>query len=147
MTAKMSKEEYMRMYEIVGAAMEVYNELGCGMAELLYQEAMAMELDAQGIPYSREKELYTYYKGQKMQKTYVADFLSQNMIVEFKSVSRITAEHRAQLFNYLRITKLKYGILVNFGEDHFHAERYVYDEDENRFVLLSRENLHHYVQL
>ena len=56
----MTKEEYMRMYEIVGAAMEVYNELGCGMAELLYQEAMAMELDAQGIPYSREKELYTY---------------------------------------------------------------------------------------
>ena len=142
----MTKEEYMRMYEIVGAAMEVYNELGCGMAELLYQEAMAMELDAQGIPYSREKELYTYYKGQKMQKTYVADFLSQNMIVEIKSVSRITAEHRAQLFNYLRITKLKYGILVNFGEDHFHAERYVYDEDENRFVLLSRGIHHHYVQ-
>ncbi len=142
----MIKEEYMRMFELVGAAMEVYNELGFGMEEPLYQEAMAMELEERGIPYYREKVLYTYYKGKKMQKTYVADFYSQEMIVEFKSVSKLTSEHRAQLFNYLRITKLKYGVLVNYGEDHFHAERYVYDEEENRYVLLSKENLHHYVQ-
>jgi GxxExxY protein len=142
----MTKEEYMRMYELVGAAMEVYNELGFGMEEPLYQEAMAMELEERGIPYYREKVLHTYYKGKKMQKTYVADFYSQEMIVEFKSVSQLTSEHRAQLFNYLRITKLKYGILVNYGEDHFHAERYVYDEEGNRYVLLSKENLHHYVQ-
>ena len=58
-----------------------------------------------------------------MQKTYVADFYSQKMIVEFKSVDKITLEHRAQLFNYLRIAKLRYGILVNYGEDNFHAER------------------------
>ncbi len=142
----MIKEEYMRMFELVGAAMEVYNELGFGMEEPLYQEAMAMELEERGIPYYREKVLYTYYKGKKMQKTYVVDFYSQEMIVEFKSVSKLTSEHRAQLFNYLRITKLKYGVLVNYGEDHSHAERYVYDEEENRYVLLSKENLHHYVQ-
>ena len=68
------------MYELVGAAMEVYNELGFGMAEPLYQEAMAMELDERNIPYTREKELYTYYKGVRMQKTYVADFYSQKMM-------------------------------------------------------------------
>ena len=136
----------MRMYELVGAAMEVYNELGYGMEEPLYQEAMTMELDERGIPYCREQALYSYYKGKQMKKTYVADFYSQGMIVEFKSISRLTSEHRAQLFNYLRITKLKYGILINYGEDHFHAERYVYDDDEQRYVLLSKENLHHYVQ-
>ena len=141
----MTKEEYMRMYELVGAAMEVYNELGFGMEEPLYQEAMAIELEERGIPYIREKVLYTYYKGKQMKKTYVADFYSQEMIVEFKSVSKVTPEHRAQLFNYLRITKLRYGILVNYGEDHFHAERYVYDDEEKHYVLLSKDNLHLYV--
>ena len=141
----MTKEEYMRMYELVGAAMEVYNELGFGMAEPLYQEAMAMELDERSMPYIREKELYTYYKGVRMQKTYVADFYSQKMIVEFKSVDKITLEHRAQLFNYLRIAKLRYGILVNYGEDHFHAERFIYDPNTHRFELLTKENLPLYV--
>ena len=142
----MTKEEYMKMYELVGAAMEVYNELGFGMEEPIYQEAMAMELDERGIPYIREKVLNTYYKGKQMKKTYVADFFSQGMIIEFKSVSQVVPEHRSQLFNYLRITKLKYGIIVNYGEDHFHAERYVYDEETQRYVLLTKENLHYYVQ-
>ena len=142
----MTKEEYMTMDELVGAAMEVYNELGFGMEEPIYQEAMAMELDERGIPYIREKILNTYYKGKQMKKTYVADFFSQDVIIEFKSVSQIIPEHRSQLFNYLRITKLKYGIIVNYGEDHFHAERYVYDEETKRYVLLTKENLHYYVQ-
>ena len=142
----MTKEEYMKMYELVGAAMEVYNELGFVMEEPIDQEAMAMELDERGIPYIREKVLSTYYKGKQMKKTYVADFFSQGMIIEFKSVSQVVPEHRSQLFNYLRITKLKYGIIVNYGEDHFHAERYVYDEETQRYVLLTKENLHYYVQ-
>ena len=73
------------------------------------------------------------------------DFYSQGMIIEFKSVSQILPEHRSQLFNYLRITKLQYGILVNYGEDHFHAERYVYDEETGRYELLTKTNLHHYI--
>ena len=129
------------MYELVGAAMEVYNELGYGMEEPLYQEAMAIELDERGIPYCREKVLHTYYKGKELKKTYIADFYSQEMIVEFKSVSRLMAEHRAQLFNYLRITKLKYGILVNYGEDHFHAERYVLDTEERTAMCCSRKRI------
>ena len=70
----MTKEEYLKMYELVGAAMEVYNELGFGMEEPIYQEAMTMELDTRGIPYVREKVLNTYYKGVQMKKTYVADY-------------------------------------------------------------------------
>ena len=141
----MTKEEYLKMYELVGAAMEVYNELGFGMEEPIYQEAMAMELDERGIPYIREKALNIFYKGKQMKKTYVADFFSQGMIIEFKSVSQIIPEHRSQLFNYLRITNLKYGIIVNYGEDHFHAERYVSDEETKHYELLTKNNLHHYV--
>ena len=142
----MTKEEYMKMYNLVGAAMEVYNELGFGMEEPIYQEAMAMELDERGIPYIREKALSTYYKGKQMKKTYVADFFSEGMIIEFKSVSQNIPEHRSQLFNYLRITKLQYGIIVNYGEDHFHAERYVYDKETKHYELLTKANLHHYVK-
>ncbi|MDE7117141.1 MAG: GxxExxY protein, partial [Bacteroidaceae bacterium] len=127
-------------------AMEVYNELGRGMEEPIYQEAMALELDERGIPYEREKILHTHYKGQCLKKTYVADFYSQGIIVEFKSVTQITQDHRAQLFNYLRITKLQTGIIINYGEDHFHAERYIYDADTDRYELLTQRNLHKYIE-
>ncbi len=80
-----------------------------------------------------------------MDKVYQADFMSEDIIIEFKSVSMLTADHRAQLFNYLRITKLTRGILVNFGEDHFHAERYVYDHESDNYRLITKENLHHFV--
>ncbi|MBQ0022283.1 MAG: GxxExxY protein [Prevotellaceae bacterium] len=136
----------MEIYELVGAAMEVYNELGRGMEEPIYQEAMARELSLRGVEFEREKLLRTYYKGQLMDKVYQADFISNNIIVEFKSVSTIIADHRAQLFNYMRITKLRRGILVNFGEDHFHAERYIYDETTDSFKLITKENLHLYVK-
>ncbi len=142
----MTREEYMKIYKLVGAAMEVYNELGRGMEEPIYQEAMALELDERGIPYEREKILHTHYKGQRLKKTYVADFYSQGIIVEFKSVTQITQDHRAQLFNYLHITKLHTGIIINYGEDHFHAERYIYDADTDHYELLTQRNLHKYIE-
>ena len=143
----MTKTEWMQMYDLTGAAMEVYNELGRGMEEAIYQEAMQRELNLRGIDFEREKVLHTYYKGVQMNKVYQADFVSNGIIIEFKSATMLTSDHRAQLFNYLRITRLKRGILVNFGENHFHAERYVYDEESDNFRLITRENLHHYITL
>ena len=110
--AKMTKRQYLEMYNIVGAAMEVYNTLGRGMEEPVYQEALQMELDDRGIISRREVWFDMYYKGRKMKKRYKADFVVNDVIVELKSVSMFSSEHRAQLFNYMRITKQKRGILM-----------------------------------
>ena len=141
----MTKTEWMQMYELVGAAQEVYNQLGRGMAEPIYQSAMEEELKIRSIDFKREVPLKLWYKGVLLKKIYIADFVSNDIIIEFKSVDKICSEHRAQLFNYLRITKQKYGLLVNYGEDHFHSERYVYDEHTDRFELITKDNLSKYV--
>ena len=65
----MTKKEWLKMYELVNAAQEVYNTLGRGMQEPIYQEAMAIELSQRGIPFEREVELCTWYKGVKLNKT------------------------------------------------------------------------------
>jgi GxxExxY protein len=93
-----TKDEYIVMYNIVGAAMEVYNVLGRGMEEPIYQEALDMELIDRGMNPHREVWLDTFYKGKKLTKQYKADFVIDGIIVELKSVSTFDSEHRAQLF-------------------------------------------------
>jgi GxxExxY protein len=82
----MTKQEYMDMYDVVGAAMEVYNQLGRGMAEAIYQEALAVEMKKRGMTAEREKELRLRYKDVILEKTYYADFFYKGIIVELKSV-------------------------------------------------------------
>lgn len=146
MTTTITKSEYIQMYEIVGAAMEVHGEVGRGLEEHIYQEMLAMELDNRNIPYEREKMLHIYYKGKELKKKYFADFYINDVVVELKAVSEICREHRAQLFNYMRITKQKRGILFNFGEDSLHTERYIFQQELNEFVLINKENLHLFVE-
>jgi GxxExxY protein len=74
------------MYDVVGAAMEVYNQLGRGMAEAIYQEALAVEMKKRGMTAEREKELRLRYKDVILEKTYYADFFYKGIIVELKSV-------------------------------------------------------------
>ena len=143
----MTKQQYMDMYDIVGAAMEVYNTLGRGMEEPIYQEALQMELDERGLGYKREVWFDMFYKGKKMKKRYKADFVINGVIVELKSVSVFSSEHRAQLFNYMRITKQNRGILMNFGGKSFAAERYWYQEETDDFILLKESNYRDYVDI
>ncbi len=113
MTELLCKEE---VYAIVGAAMEVYNELGRGFLEAVYQEALEMELAARNIPFESQKELHISYKGRKLKKTYTADFLIVGkIIVEIKALDHLTSVDEAQLLNYLKATKLEVGVLINFG--------------------------------
>jgi len=135
-----TKEEYFDIYNIVGIAMEVYNTLGYGMAEPIYQEAFAIEMELQGLSVEREKLLRLYYKNQLLEKTYYADFYYKGIVIEMKAVDKIISDHRAQLFNYMRIAKQRKGILLNFGEKSLRAERYIFNEDEDRFILLTQEN-------
>ena len=99
-----TKEEYLDIYKVVGAAMEVYNTLGYGMAEPVYQEAFDMEMKLQGMEPEREKQLRLYYKDILMEKTYFADFYYKGIVIEMKAVDKIISDHRAQLFNYMRIS-------------------------------------------
>lgn len=103
-------------YKILGAAFKVYNTLGAGFLEAVYQEALEIELQRQGIPYEREKELKIVYDGVELKQTYKADFVCYGkIIVELKAVSALDDAHRAQVYNYLHATGLKMGLLMNFG--------------------------------
>ena len=102
-------------YKVVGAAMQVYNTLGIGFLEAVYQEALAIEFAKRGIPFEREKELTVSYDGVPLQQTYKADFVCyDNIIVELKAVSCLDDIHRAQVHNYLKATNGKLGLLINF---------------------------------
>jgi len=113
-------------YQIIGACMEVHKTLGCGFLEQVYQEALAIEFSEQNIPFEREKPLTIIYKGNPLEKTYVADFTCYNKIIlEIKAVKEICDDHRAQIINYLKATHFKLGLLVNFGEPSLKYERFI----------------------
>ena len=98
-------------YKIIGAAFNVYNKLGHGFLEAVYQECLELEFKKQGIPYEREKEIKIYYDGQELKQTYRADFVCYDKII----VSELDEAHHAQVYNYLHATNMKLGILLNFG--------------------------------
>ena len=103
-------------YKIVGAAMNVYNALGCGFLESVYQEALAIEFKREGVPFEAEKEVRIFYSGVELKQTYKPDFFCYDgIIIELKAVSTIDASHRAQLYNYLKATQCRLGLLINFG--------------------------------
>ena len=103
-------------YAINGAAMQVYKTLGIGFLEAVYQEALAIEFTKRGIPFEREKELKVFYDGQELHTTYRADFVCYGkVIVELKAVSELDDSHRSQVYNYLKATGYKLGLLYNFG--------------------------------
>jgi GxxExxY protein len=103
-------------YRLMGAAFEVYNSQGYGLAEELYQECLEIELEIQGVSFRSKAEIKCYYKGRELKKRYVPDLMVFDcLVVELKSVSQLAPEHEAQLMNYLRITRRPVGYLVNFG--------------------------------
>ena len=123
------------MYMVVGAIYDTHRELGPGLNEYVYQEGLEMEFNAQEIFYEREKEFHPTYRGVAMAATYRLDFVCYcSIIVECKAVKKITTEHRAQLFNYMRLTRTRAGILVNFAKRFVELERYFYNPDTNEMM-------------
>ena len=141
----MTRQEYKDIYDTVGVAMEVYNTLGRGLDEHVYQEAFAIEANMRGMDLEREKKLSLTYKGVELQKVFFADFYYKGIIIEFKSVEELASEHRAQLLNYMRISNKHRGILYNFGETNLHTERYLYQPQDDDFVLLTHDNYRYYI--
>ena len=125
------------MYPIIGAIYEVHKELGPGLNEYVYQEGLAMQLEEEGIPYEREREYTPIYHDRMMNAKYRLDFVCKGqIIVECKAVEKLTVNHRAQLFNYMRLTKLPMGILVNFSLKSAVIERYFFDTQKNEIISI-----------
>jgi GxxExxY protein len=113
-------------YAIIGAAMEVHRTLGKGFLESVYQESLGVELKKRQIPFSRDHLLELFYKGDKLSKYFVADFICfEKIVLELKSVSFLTNDHEAQVFNYLKATKLNLALLINFGANSLQFKRIV----------------------
>lgn len=133
------KDYKIAVYNIIGAAMTVHNELGWGLLEPVYNEALHLELLDRGIENEREKLLPCYYKEHQMEKFYKMDVVVGDVVVELKSVKELVSAHRAQLFNYLRLTKKPIGLLINFGQQSLQGERYAYVEETNECILLDKD--------
>ena len=127
-----------KVYEIIGAAMEVHSVLNWGLLEAVYNEALHLELLDRGIDNEREQNLSCYYKNHLMEKRYQMDIVVGDIIIELKSVEELTSAHRAQLFNYLRLSQKSIGLLINFGQESLQGERYAYNKLTNECILLDR---------
>lgn len=103
-------------YRFMGAAFEVYNEIGGGLLEEIYQESLEIELEKRGIGFRSKQELAVFYKGRELKKRYIPDlYIFNQIVVELKAVSELAPEHEAQLINYMRIARQPVGYLLNFA--------------------------------
>ena len=103
-------------YDFMAAAFEVYNDMGNGYTEDIYQEALELELVDRRIPFKAQVELTIHYKGKPLRKKFRPDLMAfDHLVIELKAVSALTSEHEAQLLNYLKSTGKPVGYLVNFG--------------------------------
>ena len=121
-------------YEVMGAAFEVYNTLGFGFLEEVYQKSLEVELGRRSIPFHAQQELVLYYKDVLLEKRYVADLVAyQGIIVELKAVRELTTDHVAQIVNYLKAGKMPVGYLINFGRhDKLEWKRIIYTQEEKK---------------
>lgn len=113
-------------YAIIGAAMAVHSELGCGFLEAVYQEALEKEFQAQRVPYDREKELPVFYRGERLNAFYKADFICfGSIIVELKALKQLSGTEESQVLNYLKASGLHKAILLNLGSARLEYKRLV----------------------
>lgn len=133
------------VYDIVGALYEVHKELGAGLNEYCYQEGLQIQLEESNIPYEKELTFHPSYHGHTMQTHYRVDFLCKgDIIIECKSVEKLSPDHRAQLFNYMRLLNLPCGILVNFAPKNADIQRYFFDTDSRDIVDVYGRLVHKY---
>ena len=103
-------------HAIVGAAMKLHTELGNGFLEAVYQEGLALAFRKFGIPFEAQKEIRIELWGEKLDKTYFADFVCfEKIIVETKALQKLSGAEESQVRNYLKATGFRLGLLVNFG--------------------------------
>ena len=113
-------------YKVIGAAMAVHRALGCGFTEKVYQDALEVELQFQVIPYVREQSIHAKYREMELKTEFIPDFICyDNIVVELKAVKELEDTHRSQAINYGKIANAAISLLINFGENSLHYERYI----------------------
>ena len=113
-------------YRIIGICMEVHRNLGPGLLEVIYKDALEIELKERNIPFEREKEFKIEYKGQILPHKFYADFIvNEDLIIEIKAVKEFSNEHIAQVLNYMKLSKSELGLLINFQTKSLQYKRYI----------------------
>jgi len=113
------------VFNIIGCAMNVSNNLGFGFLEAVYQEALEIEFSDLKLPFESQKKIRISYKNKFLKKEYIADFLCYNtIIIEIKAIKRISEIEEAQLLNYLKATGFPLGLIINFGNSKLEWKRY-----------------------
>jgi GxxExxY protein len=113
-------------HRLIGMCMEIHRELGKGHDEVIYKDALVVELSRENIPFSREKKYEVKYKDVILPHSYNADFVVWNKILfEAKAIECLTDAHVKQVLNYLAASKLRVGLLVNFGADSLEWKRVI----------------------
>ena len=116
------KEE---VFQIVGRAMEVLNELGHGLNEKLYENALTVEFKFRGIAFDQQRRFEVLYKGQHVGE-FIPDLIAfGSVVVDAKVIDQMTDVERGKMLNYLRITKLRVGLILNFKHARLEWERIV----------------------
>ena len=126
------------VYSVIGACQEVHKHLGPFLNEYMYQDALAIELSLRNIPFDKEYQFAADYKGHTIEHRHFADFRIMNgdtpVLVECKAVDNLTDAHRQQLWNYMRLTGIQYGVLYNFAPVYAQCEKYHYDPKTFKMV-------------
>lgn len=113
-------------YKIIGAAMTVHRFFGCGFSEKVYQDALEIEFQEQGIPFLREEPIFAEYRGKTLETEFKPDFICfDHIIVELKAVKELEDYQRSQAINYARVGNYEIALLINFGETSLRHERYI----------------------
>jgi GxxExxY protein len=129
MSELLYKEE---TFKIIGLCMEVHRELGNGQDEVIYKDALEVECQRNGAPFARERKYEVEYKGVILPHYYFADFVVfDKILLEAKACECLTEAHVKQALNYLAVSKLKLGLLVNFGEKSLVWKRVIRSETKN----------------
>ena len=126
------------VYPVIGACQEVHKHLGPFLNEYMYQDALAIELSLRDVPYDKEYQFTADYKGHTITHRHSADFRIMNgdipILIESKAVDNLTDAHRQQLWNYMRLTGIQYGVLYNFAPVYAQCEKYHYDPQTIKMV-------------
>lgn len=119
------KEE--ETYKIIGICMEVHRNLGPGLLEVIYKDALEIEFKANNIPFEREKEFPIKYKGLILPHKFYADFIvNEDIVLEVKAVKEFSGEHIAQTLNYMKLSDSEIGLLVNFQTKSLQHKRFIF---------------------
>lgn len=123
MTLKELNTKYLFFKEITGRSMEIHREYRSGLLESAYEAALKYLLELDGYKVEKQVFLPIFWKGVQLDQNYRIDLVvNGNIIIELKAVKYVTLEHKQQLWNYMKLTKQPYGMIINFGNDSLYSE-------------------------